>query len=148
MEWLSKNPGGPAYALCALRVMSALLFMQHGLQKMLHFPDAGHHTEPFNPFSLTGVAGILEVVGGLLLAVGLRTRVVAFILSGEMAVGYFGFHLAAGMSMPRGFFPVVNGGDLAILFCFVFFYLSIEGPGAFGLDGYLSKSRDLKDRGA
>lgn len=117
-----------------LRIMAGLLFMQHGLQKLIEFPDAGHHPGPFELFTLAGVGGILETFGGLAVVLGLFTRPVAFVLSGQMAVAYFLFHFANGIAQPMGFFPVVNGGDLAILFCFVFLYFSVAGPGAFSVD--------------
>jgi len=122
------------HVLGALRIMAALLFMQHGLQKLFEFPDAGHHPGPFELISMAGVAGILETFGGLAVLLGLFTRPVAFVLSGQMAVAYFLVHLGNNVAKPRGFFPVVNGGDLAILFCFVFLYLSVAGPGSFSLD--------------
>jgi putative oxidoreductase len=111
--------------LSVLRIMTALLFLQHGLMKLFGFPASD-----FQPplFSLFGLAGVLEVVGGLLLLVGLFTRPVAFILSGEMAVAYFMAHA------PQGFFPIKNGGEVAILFCFVFLYLVFSGPGAWSID--------------
>ena len=113
--------------LSILRIVTALLFMTHGTSKILGFP--------FNPryenlplLSLTGIAGLLELVGGLLLALGLFTRPVAFILSGEMAVAYFMAHA------PRAFLPLVNQGELAVLYCFVFLYLWIAGAGPWSLD--------------
>jgi putative oxidoreductase len=111
--------------LSVLRIMTALLFLQHGLMKLFGFPPSD-----FQPplLSLFGLAGVLEVVGGLLLLVGLFTRPVAFILSGEMAVAYFMAHA------PQGFFPIKNGGEVAILFCFVFLYLVFSGPGAWSID--------------
>ena len=112
--------------LAILRIMTALLFMEHGTQKLLGFPT------PTNPqpalLSLLGVQGVLELVGGLLLVLGLFTRPVAFLLSGDMAVAYFMAHA------PRSFFPVLNGGDAAILYCFVFLYLAVVGAGAWSLD--------------
>lgn len=108
-----------------LRVVTALLFMEHGTQKLFGFPAS-----EFSPslFSLMGLAGILEVLGGLALVLGLFTRPVAFVLSGMMAVAYFMAH------SPQSFFPVLNGGDAAILFCFVFLYLVFAGPGPWSLD--------------
>lgn len=120
--------------LGVLRIVAALLFMQHGWQKLFGFPNEGHHPGPFVLLSLAGIGGVLETFGGLLLLLGLWTRPVAFVLSGQMAVAYFLFHFAAGLQMPRGMFPVVNGGDLAILFCFLFLYLAAAGPGRFALD--------------
>lgn len=113
-------------ALAALRILSALLFIEHGTQKFFSFPPA---EPPFGDLmNLIGVAGVLEVVGGVLLLIGLFTRPVAFVLCGFMAVAYFMAHA------PQSFFPVNNHGDAAILFCFVFLYLTVAGPGAFALD--------------
>lgn len=120
-------------ALGILRIVTALLFMQHGFQKLLGFPDAGHHPGPFVLFSLAGIAGILETFGGFAVLLGVWTRPIALLLSGQMAVAYWLFHFVGGLNQPRGFFPVVNGGDAAILFCFVFLYLSVAGPGRFAL---------------
>lgn len=114
------------YALAALRIMAALLFMQHGLSKLIGFPGAT--PKGFHLLSLLGLAGVLEVVGGALLVLGLRTRLVAFILSGEMAVAYFRAHA------PHGFYPLLNHGEPAVLFCFVFLYLAFAGGGALALD--------------
>lgn len=129
------------WGLAALRIMAGLLFMQHGLQKMLHFPDAGHHPEAFNLLSLGGVAGVLETFGGAAIVIGLFTRPVAFVLAGEMAIAYFAFHLQALAGGWRGFFPVVNGGDAAILFCFVFLHLVFAGPGRWSVDGARRRPR-------
>ncbi|MGB3813902.1 MAG: DoxX family protein [Shinella sp.] len=113
-------------ALAVLRIMAALLFIEHGTQKFFNFPPAG---QPFGDLAnLIGVAGVLEVVGGLLILLGLFTRPVAFVLCGFMAVAYFMAHA------PQSFFPVNNRGDAAILFSFVFLYLTVAGPGAFALD--------------
>lgn len=113
------------YFLALLRVVAALLFMSHGTMKLLGIPASD-----FQPplFSLFGLAGALEIVGGILLVLGLFTRPVAFILSGEMAVAYFMAH--AGQS----FFPLQNGGESAVLFCFFFLYLVFAGPGALAID--------------
>ena len=113
-------------ALAALRIMTALLFIEHGTQKFFDFPPAA---QPFGDLvNLIGVAGVLEVAGGLLVLIGLFTRPVAFVLCGFMAVAYFMAHA------PQSFFPVNNRGDAAILFSFVFLYLTAAGPGAFALD--------------
>lgn len=114
--------------LSVLRIMAALLFMEHGLGKLFGFP--GWPTPNGGPalFTLIWFAGAIEAVGGLLLALGLFTRPVAFILSGEMAIGYFTAHF------PRSFFPVLNGGDAAVLYCFLFFYIFVAGGGAWSLD--------------
>jgi len=113
--------------LAALRIISALLFLEHGLVKVFGFP-AGAAPGQQELLSFFGIAGLIEAVGGVLLLFGLFTRPVAFLLAGEMAVGYFMVHA------PQGFFPAINGGDAAILFCFVFLYLSAAGPGAWSLD--------------
>ena len=112
-------------ALAVLRIMTALQFIEHGTQKLFNFP-AGAHAEALTGLALT--SGILELAGGVLLVPGLFTRPVAFLLCGEMAIAYFMAH------MPRDFFPVNNGGDSAISFCFIFLYLVFAGPGAFALD--------------
>jgi len=109
-----------------LRIASALLFLEHGTQKLLGFPpSAGPGPELV---SLLGVQGGLELVGGALLVVGLFTRPVAFILAGDMAVAYFMVHA------PKSFFPALNGGDAAILYCFVFLCLAVAGGGPWSID--------------
>lgn len=112
--------------LALLRMMTALLFIAHGTQKLFGFPASQRSIELF---SIYGVAGALEVFGGLLVLIGLFTRQTAFILSGLMAFAYFMSHA------PRSFFPALNGGDAAILFCFVFLYLVFAGPGSWSMDG-------------
>jgi putative oxidoreductase len=109
-----------------LRIVTALLFMEHGSQKLLGFP-AGDHGSP-ELFSLIWFAGFLELVGGFFILIGLFTRPVAFLLSGEMAFAYWMAHA------PKAFFPALNGGDGAILFCFIFLYFAFKGPGAFSAD--------------
>ena len=112
-----------------LRIVTGLLFMQHGVQKLFGwFGGMGPEGGTVQIMSMMGVAGILETVGGLLIVLGLFTRPVAFILSGEMAVAYFMAH------MPNGLAPIQNGGELAALYCFIFLFLSANGPGAFSLD--------------
>lgn len=118
--------------LAVLRIIVALLFIEHGAQKLFSFPVPPPFPNPA-AFSLLWVAAVIEVVGGTLLLIGLATRPVAFILSGQMAVAYWMAHA------PRGFFPAVNGGEPAILFCFVFLYLAAAGPGAWSLDGTLRR---------
>lgn len=124
------------YALAALRVATALAFMAHGTQKLFGFP-ASQMGSP-DLLSLMGIAGILEVFGGLAILLGLFTRPVAFILSGQMAYAFWFMHVSMGGTI----IPVANGGDGALLFCFVFFYLVFSGPGAWSLDEAL-KSRRL-----
>ena len=119
--------------LSILRIVSALIFMAHGTQKILGFPASS-----MNPatFSLPWIAGILELVGGALLLVGLFSRPVAFLLSGEMAVAYFIAHA------PKSPFPALNGGDAAILFCFVFLYIAAAGPGPLSVDAQRRRGTD------
>ncbi|MBX4909756.1 MULTISPECIES: DoxX family protein [Rhizobium] len=113
------------YGLAALRIITALLFIEHGTMKLFAFP-AAQMPGPLPPLML--FAALLELVGGLLILVGLLTRPVAFLLAGQMAVAYFMAHA------PNSFFPALNQGDAAILFCFVFLYLFFSGPGAFAVD--------------
>lgn len=112
----------------ALRIMSSLLFMAHGTQKLFGFPASAMAAGDGGLPPLMLVAGILETFGGLLLLVGFLTRPVAFILSGMMAVAYFMAHA------PQNFFPINNGGDAAILYCFIFLYFVCAGPGAWSID--------------
>ena len=118
------------HALAALRIMTGLIFMAHGLVKLVGFPEV-EGMGRVELLSLAGIGGVIELVGGALVALGLFTRPAAFIASGEMAVGYFMFHA------PQSFFPIVNGGDAAILYCFIFLYLFFAGPGSFSLDRVL-----------
>jgi putative oxidoreductase len=111
--------------LSILRIVVGLLFMEHGLAKLFGFPTAALHPAMFQ---LLWFAGVIEAFGGLLLALGLFTSPVAFIMSGEMAVAYFYSHAA------RNFFPLINGGDAAILYCFIFFYIFVAGGGAWSMD--------------
>jgi putative oxidoreductase len=113
--------------LSVLRIVAALLFLEHGLAKLLHFPHVAMFDQ-LQLFSLLGLAGVIELVGSVLLLIGLFTRPVAFIMSGEMAVAYFMVHAQ------RGFHPILNQGELAILFCFVFLYLAAAGAGPWSVD--------------
>jgi putative oxidoreductase len=115
------------HLLSALRIMSALLFLEHGTSKVLGVPPSGMHWT-FQISSPMGWSGILELVGGILLALGLFTRLTAFILSGEMAVAYFMVHAH------QDFYPMVNKGEIAVLYCFVFLYLAVAGGGPWSLD--------------
>ena len=126
------------YLLCAVRVVAGLLFMQHGLEKLFGF--AGARPEP-TLWGIRGVGGILEAVGGPMLALGLFTRPVAFILSGEMAVAYFRSWA------PRGFFPIANGGEEATLNAYIFLWLAAAGAGAWSLDGLIQRRRGLSALG-
>jgi putative oxidoreductase len=114
--------------LAILRIVSGLLFLEHGTVKLLHFPTS----PPPVPGKFAAVfmaAGIIELVGGALVTVGFLTRLAAFVMSGEMAIGYWIVHV------PRGsLYPAINGGGEAILFCFVFLYLAAAGPGVWSID--------------
>ncbi len=119
-----------------LRIVAALLFIEPGAAKLLAFPAAvmpGGGTAAL--LSLPGVAGVLELVGGTLILLGLLTRPAAFIVSGEMAVAYFMGHA------PYGFWPILNHGELAIIFCFLWLYFSAAGAGAWSLDARLGRDR-------
>jgi putative oxidoreductase len=111
--------------------------MQHGSQKLFHYPPTGAPgpVVPLVLMSQTGLAGILEFLGGMLLLLGLFTRPVAFILSGEMAVAYFQVHA------PRAFLPIVNRGELAAILCFVFLYLAFAGGGSWSVDSVMRRVR-------
>jgi len=122
-------------ALSVLRIVTGLLFLEHGTQKLLGFPPSEHAFPPL--FSLLGLQGVLELVGGFLILIGLLTRPVAFILAGDMAVAYFMAHA------PKGFFPTLNGGQLAILFCFVFLYLAVAVGGEWSVDTRLARRRGI-----
>ena len=116
------------YAHGALRIVSGLLFLFHGLVKIVGFP-AGAQPGQVPPLSLMGVGGAIELVAGTLIMIGLFSRTAAFIASGQMAVAYWMFHA------PQGLYPVANGGDAAILYCFIFLFFAAAGPGAWSLDG-------------
>ena len=117
------------HALGVLRIITGFLFTAHGAQKVFNFPASDHG--PADLMSFMGFAGVLELLGGLLIMTGLFTRATAFILSGMMAVAYFTAHA------PAGFLPLVNKGELAVLYSFVFLYMALAGGGSFSLDGLL-----------
>ena len=120
------------YVLSILRIMVGLLFCEHGTAKLFGFPLHG----PIQHFpDLEFFAGSIECFGGALLALGLFSRVVAFLMSGEMAIGYFMMHA------PKSFFPLLNGGDAAVLYCFIFLFLAVAGPGPLCLDTLLWRRR-------
>lgn len=120
--WLSR---WQRHLLGVLRIVTALLLLEHGTMKLFHFP-AAMMPGPLPPLLLA--AAIIEVVAGVLVTVGLFTRLAAFILSGENAVAYFMVHF------PKTFWPTINQGEVAILFCFVFLYIAAAGPGAWSID--------------
>jgi putative oxidoreductase len=120
------------YALSILRIMAGLMFLEHGMAKLFGFPPHGG-VQQFMTFEW--FAGAIEFTGGLLVALGLFTRPAALIMSGEMAIGYFMDHA------PRSFFPLLNGGDSAVLYCFVFFYFIFAGAGPLGLDALIWRRR-------
>jgi putative oxidoreductase len=113
--------------LSVLRIVVGLLFLAHGTAKLFGWPHVALF-DNLQTFQLLWFAGIIELVGGGLLAIGLFTRSVAFIISGEMAIAYFMAHA------PRGFLPILNGGEGAILFCFIFFYIFLAGGGPWSVD--------------
>jgi len=115
------------------RIIAGVLFASHGAQKVLG-AFGGPHADA--PLFVVWVAGLIELLGGSLIAVGLFTRQTAFLSSGLMAFGYFMAHA------PRGFWPIQNGGELAIVYCWLFLYFAAEGPGAFAIDNRLQRNRD------
>lgn len=114
-----------AYTYLALRLFAGLTFACYGTQKLLGWPIVSPHEEPL---WVTGTGGLIELVGGLCIAVGAFTRWAAFLCSGMMAVAYWMVHA------PEGFFPIANDGTLAVLYCFIFLYIAAQGPGQWSLD--------------
>ncbi len=112
----------------ALRIMTGLLLLEHGTSKYFTFPPTEYFPNGVEVFSLMGLAGALEIIGGILIILGLFTRLTAFVLAGFSAAAYFMGHAT------QGFFPLINQGDAAILFCFIFLYFSAAGAGPFSLD--------------
>ena len=129
-----KSSLGRERMLSVLRLVAALLFLEHGTQKVFNVPMSAHPMT-YHFLSLLGAAGVLESCGGFALLLGLFTRPVALLLSGEMAVAYFKVHIL------RDFFPVNNGGDNVVLFCFLFLYLAFAGPGVWSIDTAIAASR-------
>ncbi len=115
-----------SYFYALLRIIAGLMFMMHGTQKLFGWPPSDR--PPVDIASVAGIGGILELVLGFLIAIGLLTWIAAFLASGEMAVAYFMFHF------PGGFWPIVNHGELAALYCFVFLYISATGSGIWSVD--------------
>ena len=133
MNRLSAHSGK---VLSLLRIVAGLMFLQHGAQKIFSFPAPA--MAPFDIASQMGVGGLLELIGGTLLVLGLFTRPVAFILSGMMAVAYFQMHWKFGAASP---YPLVNMGELAVLYCWLFFYFVFAGPGEWALDNLTGRRR-------
>jgi putative oxidoreductase len=134
MRWRLWSP----QLLSVLRIVAGFLFMQPGMMKLFAYPiGVPPEGGTVDLFSELGVAGVLETVGGAMLILGLFTRPVAFILSGEMAVAFWQFHA------PQGFWPIVNHGTDAMLYCFLFFYLSAAGGGPWGIDGLRKRQRSF-----
>jgi len=126
--------------LSVLRIVTGLIFIPYGTMKLFNIPPMPPGQPPLDLMSQTGLAGILEAFGGLAFTLGLFTRPVAFILAGEMAVAYFQFHF------PQSFWPIVNMGVPAILFCFIFLYFVFSGAGVWSVDAMLARSK--RDRPA
>jgi len=127
---LNSVPALQPYALAALRIVAGYMFLLHGTSKVFHIPDTGHGGA-LDLHTLAGWSGVLELVGGALVLVGWFTRPAAFIVSGEMAFAYFIGHASHGNAL----LPLVNRGELAALYCFVFLFLAVAGPGAWSIDG-------------
>ncbi|WP_414146301.1 DoxX family protein [Gallibacterium salpingitidis] len=117
-----------------MRIVAGYTFLLHGSAKLFALPHVPSF-DGLSVFSLLGIGGILELVGGILLVLGLFSRLAAFILSGEMAVAYFMFHASAATFA----LPLLNGGEAAVLFCFIFLYVAISGSGAWALDNLRKK---------
>ncbi len=124
-------------ALNLLRIVTGFLFWQHGAQKLLGYPG-GQPVEDF--LGMLGLAGVLELVGGVLLVLGLFTRPVAFVLAGEMAWAYFQAHA------PEGFWPILNGGELPAFYSFLFLYIAARGGGVFSVDGLRQLRREARPK--
>jgi putative oxidoreductase len=120
--------------LALLRIVSGLLFLEHGTVKLLHFPPMQMPAVPDKFMPVIVAAGVIELVGGALVTLGLFTRWAAFVMSGEMAFAYFLGHF------PKSFYPAVNGGGEAILFCFVFLYIAAAGPSVWSVDGAMKRA--------
>jgi putative oxidoreductase len=133
LPWLSR---WQPQALALLRIVTGLLFLEHGTQKFFAFPAPFPMPGPLPPMLLA--AGVIELVAGVLITIGLFTRLAAFIASGEMAIGYFMMHA------PQGFWPAVNKGEAAILFCFIFLYLAAAGAGAWSIDAARTKNTPIR----
>src|SRR3712207_533352 len=134
MRWTETLDRYAPYALAALRIVAALIFMEHGTQKLFGFPAPPASGLP-PALSLSWIGAILEFGGGLLILLGLFTRPVAFVLSGEMAVAYWQAHA------PRGLWPIMNRGEVVVLFSFIFLFFAAHGAGRYSLDALLMGRR-------
>jgi putative oxidoreductase len=133
-SWLSRFQ---PQLLALLRIFAALLFMEHGTAKLFHFPVAQPGVpSPLPP--LLVAAALIEVAGGILVTIGLFARAAAFLMSGEIAIGYFMMHF------PRSFWPIVNMGEAAILYCFIFLYIAGAGAGAWSIDALRAKKSPIR----
>jgi putative oxidoreductase len=130
----------PSRFLALFRIIAGLIFITSGTTKMINFPPGPPGMPPFDLTSQVGLGAILEVFGGILIVIGFLTRPTAFILSGEMAVAYFQFHA------PQNFFPTVNMGTPAVLYCFFFLYLVFAGAGAWSVDSMIARRRHAPGR--
>jgi putative oxidoreductase len=133
-------PPWPDRMLALLRIVAGLVFISAGTTIVFRYPPPPMPMPPFSFMSETGIGGILELLGGLAIVLGFFTRPVAFVLAGEMAVAYFQFHA------PQSFFPTVNNGIPAILYCFLFLYLMTAGPGAWSIDAMIARSKHREPR--
>lgn len=122
--------------LALLRIVAALLFLEHGTQKFFAFPVPFPMPGPLPPMEVA--AGVIEIAVGILVTIGLFTRLAAFVAAGEMAVGYFMFHF------PQSFWPAANMGEAAILYCFVFLYIAAAGPGAWAIDSARLRNEPIR----
>jgi putative oxidoreductase len=127
----------PSRMLSAIRIVAGLIFISFGTMKLFNYPPLPQGMPPISLMSQAGIAGVLEVVGGTLIVIGLLTRPVAFILAGEMAVAYFQFHA------PQSFWPSVNMGVGAIMYCFLFLYLMVAGGGVWSIDTLIARRQLL-----
>ena|SRR5688572_19407098 len=133
--WIFESSPWSSRVLSVLRIVAALVFISAGTTKLFGYPPSPNPMPPFDLFSRFAIAGILETFGGLAILLGLFTRPVAFILSGEMAFAYFLVH------HPQGIFPTLNNGMAAVLYCFLFLYLSFYGAGPWSVDAMLARRK-------
>ena len=133
LPWLSR---WQPQLLAIFRIVVGLLFLEHAMQKFLAFPAPFPMPGPLAPIQVA--AGVIELAAGVLVTIGLFTRIVAFLAAGEMAIGYFMFHF------PKSFWPAVNMGEAAILYCFAFLYIAAAGPGAWALDNLRRRNEPIR----